>query len=161
VAVVIAYAIALHMDWERPYWAAWTAFSIGLATRGEGLHKGLNRLAGGLVGAISGFVLLAFFIQDRWLFMTFLSLYAVIFTYLALGSKRNNYLRPLLSSWTISCSNHCSILIWQASPRSVILCGTLQCDPGTLGATATGAFSVHSGDCLTAYKSEHALDSRL
>jgi uncharacterized membrane protein YccC len=36
VAVVIAYAIALHMDWEKPYWAAWTAFSIGLATRGEG-----------------------------------------------------------------------------------------------------------------------------
>lgn len=90
-AVVIAYAIALHMEWEKPYWAAWTAFSIGLATRGEGLHKGLNRLAGGLVGAISGFVLLAFFIQDRWLFMTFLSLYAAIFTYLALGSKRNNY----------------------------------------------------------------------
>jgi len=91
VAVVIAYAIALHMDWEKPYWAAWTAFSIGLATRGEGIHKGLMRLAGGLTGAVGGFVLLAFFIQDRWLFMTFLSLYAAIFTYLALGSKRNNY----------------------------------------------------------------------
>ncbi len=90
-AVVIAYAIALHMDWEKPYWAAWTAFSIGLATRGEGVHKGLMRLAGGLAGAVGGFVLLAFFIQDRWLFMTFLSLYAAIFTYLALGSKRNNY----------------------------------------------------------------------
>ena len=89
--MVIAYAIALHMDWEKPYWAAWTAFSIGLATRGEGLHKGFNRLAGGLTGAVGGFVLLAFFIQDRWLFMTFLSLYAAIFTYLALGSKRNNY----------------------------------------------------------------------
>jgi uncharacterized membrane protein YccC len=90
-AVVIAYAIALHMDWEKPYWAAWTAFSIGLATRGEGIHKGLMRLAGGLLGAVGGFVLLAFFIQDRWLFMTFLSLYAGIFTYLALGSKQNGY----------------------------------------------------------------------
>ena len=79
------------MDWEKPYWAAWTAFSIGLATRGEGLHKGFGGSAGGLVGAVGGFVLLAFFIQDRWLFMTFLSLYAAIFTYLALGSKRNNY----------------------------------------------------------------------
>jgi ElaB/YqjD/DUF883 family membrane-anchored ribosome-binding protein len=91
VAVVIAYAIALHMDWEKPYWAAWTAFSIGLATRGEGVHKGLERLAGALVGAVGGFVLLAFFIQDRWLFITFLSLYGAVFTYLALGSKRNNY----------------------------------------------------------------------
>ena len=44
VAVVIAYAIALHMDWEKPYWAAWTAYSIGLASRGEGIQKGLLRL---------------------------------------------------------------------------------------------------------------------
>ena len=90
-AVVIAYAIALHMDWEKPYWAAWTAFSIGLASRGEGIQKGLLRLAGGLAGAVGGFMLLAFFIQDRWLFIACLSLYAAIFTYLALGSKRYNY----------------------------------------------------------------------
>jgi uncharacterized membrane protein YccC len=82
VAVVIAYAIALHMDWEKPYWAAWTAFSIGLATRGEGIHKGLMRLAGGLVGAVAGLMLLAFFIQDRWLFIAFLSLYGAVFSYL-------------------------------------------------------------------------------
>jgi len=79
------------MDWEKPYWAAWTAFSIGLASRGEGIQKGLMRLAGGLAGAVGGFVLLAFFIQDRWLFITFLSLYGAIFTYLALGSKSYNY----------------------------------------------------------------------
>jgi len=91
VAVLIAYAIALHMDWEKPYWAAWTAFSIGLASRGEGIQKGLLRLAGGLAGAVGGFMLLAFFIQDRWLFIACLSLYAAIFTYLALGSKRYNY----------------------------------------------------------------------
>ena len=90
-AVVIAYAIALHMDWEKPYWAAWTAFSVGLATTGEGVQKGLMRLAGGLVGAVGGFVLLAFFIQDRWLFVTFLSLYGAVFTYLALGSKQHGY----------------------------------------------------------------------
>ena len=91
VAVVIAYAIALHMDWEKPYWAAWTAFSIGLATTGEGVQKGLMRLAGGLFGAVGGFVLLAFFIQDRWLFIAFLSLYGGIFTYLALGSRHHGY----------------------------------------------------------------------
>jgi hypothetical protein len=91
VAVVIAYAIALHMDWEKPYWAAWTAYSIGLASRGEGIQKGLLRLAGGLAGAVGGFMLLAFFIQDRWLFIACLSFYAAFFTYLALGSKRYNY----------------------------------------------------------------------
>ncbi len=91
IAVVIAYAIALHMDWEKPYWAAWTAFSIGFATASEGVRKGLNRLAGGLVGTIGGFVLLAFLIQERWLFMTFLSLYGAVFTYLALGSRHYGY----------------------------------------------------------------------
>lgn len=91
VAVVIAYAIALHMDWEKPYWAAWTAFSIGFATTSEGVRKGLMRLAGGLLGAVGGFVLLAFFVQDRWLFITFLSLYGAVFTYLALGSKHSGY----------------------------------------------------------------------
>jgi uncharacterized membrane protein YccC len=91
VAVVIAYAIALHMDWEKPYWAAWTAFSIGLATRGEGIHKGLMRLAGGLVGAVAGLMLLAFFIQDRWLFIAFLSLYAAVFSYLGLESSGKGY----------------------------------------------------------------------
>lgn len=90
-AVLIAYAIALHMDWEKPYWAAWTAFSVGLATTGEGVQKGLMRLAGGLVGAVGGFVLLAFFIQERWLFVTFLSLYGAVFTYLALSSKGHGY----------------------------------------------------------------------
>ena len=91
IAVVIAYAIALYMNWEKPYWAAWTAFSISLATRGEGIQKGFMRLVGGLIGAIAGLALLAFFVQERWLFITFLSLYGAVFTYLALGSRGHGY----------------------------------------------------------------------
>jgi uncharacterized membrane protein YccC len=90
-AVAIAYGVALHMDWERPYWAGWTAFSCSLATRGAGVQKALNRVNGAVVGSVIGFVLLGFFIQDRWLFVTFLSLGAAVTTYLSMGSQRYGY----------------------------------------------------------------------
>lgn len=90
-AVVIAYGIALHMDWSKPLWAGWTAFSTSLMKHGEGIQKSLNRLAGAFVDAVAGFVLLALFIQDRWLFMTFLSLFSGVSTYLAMSSKRYDY----------------------------------------------------------------------
>ena len=67
-AVVIAYAIALYMDWDKPIWAGYTAASVSLDATGQSIQKGLNRIVGALVGSIAGFILLAFFIQDRWLF---------------------------------------------------------------------------------------------
>ena len=73
-AVVIAYAIALYMDWDKPIWAGYTAASISLDATGQSIQKGLNRIAGGMVGSIVGFILLAFFIQDRWLFFLFFSI---------------------------------------------------------------------------------------
>jgi uncharacterized membrane protein YccC len=90
-AVVIAYAIALCMDWDKPIWAGYTAASISLDTTGQSIQKGLNRVAGALVGSIAGFILLAFLIQDRWLFFVFLSLYVAVCTYFSFGKERYNY----------------------------------------------------------------------
>jgi len=90
-AIVIAYAIALSMDWSKPYWAGYTAATISLMTRGEGVRKGLNRLAGAIVGSLAGFALLAAFIQDRWSFIAALSIFSAICVYLGSGSKRNSY----------------------------------------------------------------------
>ena len=90
-AVVIAYAIALYMDWDKPIWAGWTAASVSLDATGQSIQKGLNRLAGAVVGSLAGFVLLAFFIQDRWLFFLFFSLYLAVCTYFSFGSERYNY----------------------------------------------------------------------
>ena len=42
-------------------------------------------------GRIAGFILLAFFIQDRWLFFLFFSLYVAVCTYFSFGSERYNY----------------------------------------------------------------------
>jgi len=90
-AVVIAYAIALYMDWDKPIWAGWTAASVSLDATGQSIQKGLNRIAGAVVGAIAGFILLAFFIQDRWLFYMFFSLWVAICTYFSFGTERYNY----------------------------------------------------------------------
>ena len=90
-AVVIAYAVALYMDWDKPIWAGWTAASVSLDATGQSIQKGLNRIAGALVGSIAGFILLAFFIQDRWLFFLFFSLWVAICTYFSFGSERYNY----------------------------------------------------------------------
>ena len=90
-AVVIAYAIALYMDWDKPIWAGYTAASVSLDATGQSIQKGLNRIVGALVGSIAGFILLAFFIQDRWLFFMFLSLYVAVCTYFSFGTERYNY----------------------------------------------------------------------
>jgi hypothetical protein len=44
-----------------------------------------------VVGSIAGFILLAFFIQDRWLFFLFFSLWVAVCTYFSFGSERYNY----------------------------------------------------------------------
>jgi uncharacterized membrane protein YccC len=90
-AVVIAYAVALYMDWDKPIWAGWTAASVSLDKTGQSIQKGLNRIAGAVVGSIAGFILLAFFIQDRWLFFLFFSLWVAVCTYFSFGSERYNY----------------------------------------------------------------------
>jgi uncharacterized membrane protein YccC len=90
-AIVIAYAIALSCDWAKPYWAAYTAATVSLVTRGEGVQKGLMRVSGAICGSLAGFALLAAFIQDRWPFITALSIFSAVCVYLGSGTRRYNY----------------------------------------------------------------------
>ena len=41
-AMAIAYGIALQMDWDRPYRAAFAVAFISLPTAGQSLHKGVS-----------------------------------------------------------------------------------------------------------------------
>src|SRR5215467_1007543 len=74
-AVVLAYGVALSMDWEKPYWAAFTVAFCSLSTVGESLNKGLLRLSGTLLGGVAAITLLALFPQDRWLFLIGMSIF--------------------------------------------------------------------------------------
>ena len=49
IAVVIAYAIALYMNWDRVYWAAFAVAFCSLATIGQSLNKAAMRMFGTLL----------------------------------------------------------------------------------------------------------------
>ena len=65
-AVVIIYAIAFYMGWEKPYWATVSAFSVNLLARGMTLYRGVIRVMGTILGGTTGLVLIALFPQERW-----------------------------------------------------------------------------------------------
>lgn len=59
-AALAAYAIAVAMKLESPYWSAMTAIIVLQPTGGQLLEKGLFRLVGTIAGAIGGLMMLTF-----------------------------------------------------------------------------------------------------
>jgi len=72
-AMVLAYGIALAMDWDKPAWAGFAVAVISLATVGQSLNKGLMRMVGTVAGALAALAIISLFPQERWWFMTALS----------------------------------------------------------------------------------------
>ena len=95
-AMAMAYGIALQMDWDRPYWAAFAVAFISLPTAGQSLHKGALRMFGTLVGGVAALTLIALFPQQRWWFLIFLSVYIGFCTYLMTG-KKNQYFYQVMA----------------------------------------------------------------
>ena len=85
IAMTIALGIALAMDWQKPAWAGFGVAMIALSTAGESLNKGAMRMLGTLLAAAVALALLAGFPQERWSFVTALSLYLGVCTYLSTG----------------------------------------------------------------------------
>jgi uncharacterized membrane protein YccC len=90
-AVVLAYGVALSMNWEKPYWAAFTVAFCTLSTVGESLNKGLLRLAGTVLGGVAAITLIALFPQDRWLFLIGMSIFTGLCTYMMFGTSRSYF----------------------------------------------------------------------
>ena len=90
-AVVIAYGISLGMGWKNPYWAGFAVAMISLSTAGQSLNKGTMRMLGTLVAAAASLSLIAWFAQDRWWFIAFLSIYIGFCTYMIAGKKRQYF----------------------------------------------------------------------
>src|SRR5499427_9758594 len=87
-AMVIAYGIALSMDWSHPYWAGFSVAFCTLSTVDESINKGLLRLAGTLVGSFAALTLIALFPQDRWSFLASMSLFTGFCTFMMPGTPR-------------------------------------------------------------------------
>jgi uncharacterized membrane protein YccC len=85
---VLAYGIALSMDWENPDWAGFAVAFCSLSTVGESLNKGLLRLSGTLLGSLTALTLIALFPQERWLFLACMSVFIGFCTFQMLGTSR-------------------------------------------------------------------------
>ena len=90
-AMVIAYGIALQMNWANPYWAGFGVAFVSMSTVGQSFNKAAMRMFGTLVGAVVALSLIALFPQERWLFMFFLSVYVGFCTYLMTGPKQQYF----------------------------------------------------------------------
>jgi signal transduction histidine kinase len=91
-AMVIAYGIALGMGWEKPFWAGFAVAFCSLATAGESIDHGMQRIAGTLLAGLATIVMVALFPQDRWPFLLAMSGFIALCTYLVSGVSRYNYL---------------------------------------------------------------------
>lgn len=81
-AMVLAYGIALAMDWDKPMWAGFAVAFCGLGSVGESLNKGALRVLGTLLAVPLALGLLSLFPQDRWAFLCSLSLWTAFCTYM-------------------------------------------------------------------------------
>jgi len=90
-AMTLAYGIALTLNWDKPIWAAFAVAVISLATVGQSLNKGIQRLLGTLLGAVVSLTLLALFPQDRWEFMTVLIAFVGFCAYMMGGNKHQYF----------------------------------------------------------------------
>src|SRR5210317_475436 len=86
-AITIAYAVGLSLDWDRPYWAGFAVAFISLDTMGQSMNKGAMRLAGTVVGAVVALTLVGLFAQHRWSFIFFASLWLGFCTYMNMGQR--------------------------------------------------------------------------
>lgn len=89
-AMTVTYGIALQMEWEQPHWAAFAVAFVSLANVGQSLNKAALRVLGTVVAMVVAMVFIATAAQDRWLFMTLVSLWLALCTY-RMGGSRHQY----------------------------------------------------------------------
>lgn len=87
-SIVIAICLALWFQWEKPYWAAIAVAVMALnESFAHSINKGHNRLLGTLLGTGYAFFLIAMFSQDRFLFLTFFTLFLGVCIFMSSDEK--------------------------------------------------------------------------
>ena len=84
--MVMAYWVALSMDWQKPFWAGISVTVVSLDSAGQSMLKIILRMAGTIAAAVVALSLISLFPQERWWFFLFLSLYEGFCCYRMLGS---------------------------------------------------------------------------
>ena len=110
-AMVIAYGIALSMNWERPYWAGFAVSFTSLYTAGQSLNKATLRMLGTLLAFVVSLIVIALFVQERWWFMVVLSIWIGFCTYMMCASKHSYF-------WFVA-GFVCAVISFDAGPNPV------------------------------------------
>ena len=128
-AMVIVYAIAMQMGWDKPYWAGFTVVTISVLSGGMSLSRGVARTLGTLVGAVAGLAIMGLFPQERWWLMVCLSLYLGFCTYMLTGKHQSYF-------WFLAAFT-CLIIVGVSSPpesQSAFQVAVLRTQETALGA---------------------------
>jgi len=91
-AMVITYGIAMSMGWEKPFWAGISVIFCSMATAGESIDRGVQRVVGTALAAVAALTLIALFPQERWLFLLAMSAFIAVCTYVWAGWSRNSFI---------------------------------------------------------------------
>lgn len=86
-ALALAYWIALSMDWSKPVWAGFSVASVSLDTVGASVQRGVVRVIATLLGGLVGLLLIALFPQERWWFISAMSLWCGFACYRMLSGR--------------------------------------------------------------------------
>ena len=128
-AMVIIYAIAMSMGWDKPFWAGITVVTINILSAGVSLSRGVARTLGTLVGAVAGLAIMGLFPQERWWLTSCLSLYVGFCTYMLTGKHQSYF-------WFLAAFT-CLIIVGVSSPpesQSAFQVAVLRTQETALGA---------------------------
>ena len=90
-AMTVSYGVALSMNWENPYWAAFAVAFISLTSIGQSMNKAALRMCGTLMAMVASLTLIALFAQERWAFLLGLSFVTGICCYMMSGKKHQYF----------------------------------------------------------------------
>ena len=128
-AMVIVYAIAMQMGWDKPFWAGLTVVTINIFSAGVSLSRGMMRSTGTLVGAVAALAIMGLFPQERWWLMICVSLYVGFCTYMLTGKHQSYF-------WFLAAMT-CLLVVALSSPpesQSAFQTAVLRTQQSALGA---------------------------
>ncbi|MBB6463591.1 FUSC family protein [Flammeovirga kamogawensis] len=94
IAFVIAYAIALKVNWMTPAWAGYAVTMIAFPTfnAGQSFRKTILRLSGTIPGSVAALIILSIAPQSRWLFIVLVCIWMFFTSYMMNADSKHSYM---------------------------------------------------------------------
>ncbi|HHB74930.1 MAG TPA: hypothetical protein ENK84_00095 [Desulfobulbus sp.] len=111
-SLVLVYVIAFSQGWNNVTTAATTIIFIAVTdSLGDSILKGMFRIVGTIIGAVIGMMLIAFFPQDRILYLVSVSIIVTVILYLARACRSD------MTVFGITVYTMVGVFLWPVSLR--------------------------------------------